>query len=328
MAWVPVALGLAGSIFEGLASLFGGGGITKEELEEALDNAIDEIANRTFLIMAKLFEEQQLEQALDNIENLQMHLQDYQNTPTEGLLLLADQASVTAWNSVNNNVNLIDKAGVVGSGLLGHPWFLIAASLRFMVLEEWIRFYAEQGNEDLVEGARQNLRNALRAGIDTALEMEGEWIDWTSRRFSSLTMRRKVLSYDPYIMSYRWFYWFNNERIRAYRLVWQSGQGVEKIIQAGEAAQAALLDHYDREMQSVRDGFVNPSKSVRAEWTRALARAETREAERAYASIDDAMDAALHTYELLPESFRNLHPEERAYRAESVNGPSLIAKRR
>jgi hypothetical protein len=79
-----------------------------------------------------------------------------------------------------------DWTNLFGEGLLGHPSFVLAASMRLKIFEEWTHHYEREGSSDVVEGARDTLRGKIQDAITTAWDMEDEWASITRRRFTSL----------------------------------------------------------------------------------------------------------------------------------------------
>jgi hypothetical protein len=345
MFWITTALSLAGSIFEGIQWLFGDDGITLEDLTRALNEAVDEIANRTYLIVSTQFEYHELQEARDKIETAQHLLQAYHNMPDKDRLHDAEVAAVEAYSSLNNDVDLIagspapDYPTIRGKGLLGHPWFLIAANLIFMVYDEWIRIYDEEGQVELEKGARRMLRQTLEEAILTAEQMQFEWITWTQRRFTPLELRVKeslIWSYDHGILlpklriRYRWIYWFNGEKKIAAEVIWETGDDTDKIQQGAISANNVWLEHLEYETEKVKDAFVNPSREVVREWHHSLwiLGLVPEGFEKAYVSIENANDTAYGTQYIMADSFRKTHPEIIVDREEPVSEskPSLLAK--
>lgn len=362
MAWLETIFKVVGAIKQVFDWLFGDDGVTEEELKQALAEAVDEIATRTFLIASILTERHEYQLARDKVEVLAHHLQEYSNNPEEWRLYFSTDAAIKAWNSCNNSLDLIDNGGTRGIGLLGHPMFLMAAGLRLSVLQEWVRFYTDNGPSDKVEGARVNLRNALQEGIDIALGMEDEWIDWTELRFSPLSKRVKDFwipqptspsygggmgmsgsgggmgmggpGYFEQVLErieFKWVYKFNNEEQVASKLTWRPGDNLDRIQQGALYALAVWQLHREQERERVREAFVNPSKQVRTIWAGELFALGPKigEMAEAYATFEQARDAAGRVQTLLAESFWKTHPEIRADYVEPKPAakPSLITIR-
>lgn len=327
------ALGIAKLAFEGLGALFGGGGITREELTEALDDVVA----RLKAIVAILFEESQWQEAHNLLEIALDDVEHYHDNSLDPVLTALEGSSQDAYFYSNNNVDLIDDSLVgrdlgpfIGKGLLGHPLFMVAAGIRHMAIQERMRFYADQEESSAAEGERQTLIRTLRQSIDSARDMQAEWLAWTERRFGPLKLR--IRSPEFGVVKFRWLYWFAGHKHIAkdiYCHVFEDDSA--KIIEGATQAVANRLDRIGLEIDKVRVEVVDPSEQVVLEWERfllSLLGPKKSEVARASMRIEEAIKSAYRTYELPTEAFFSAHPEQGAERTKIVSEarPSLIGK--